>query len=71
MGGIESVRTHVRGLGNFQHLTSERGEPYFVLRAANREIIGRSEMYSSTSARDAGIRACSRAAVSARVIDER
>ncbi len=34
---------------------SMSGEPYFVLKATNGEVIGRSEMYSSASAMENGI----------------
>ena len=34
---------------------SKADEPYFVLKAANGEVIGTSEMYSSTSAMRKGI----------------
>ncbi len=69
--GIEAVRTAAAIPDNFQRRTSTLNEPYFVLRAANHEIIGTSEMYSSVQARDEGIVACSRAAASARVLDGR
>jgi uncharacterized protein len=44
-------------------------QPYFVLRAANQEALGTSELYSSNAARDAGIDAVMRAAVVAEVVD--
>ena len=69
--GIEAVRTAAASVENFQGRTSSSNELYFVLRAANHEIIGTSEMYSSASARDEGIAACSRAAATAEVVDRR
>jgi uncharacterized protein len=48
---------------------SAKGEPYFVLRAANHEVIGKSEMYSSNAALDGGIEAVKRAAPGAEVRD--
>jgi uncharacterized protein len=48
---------------------SGKGEPYFVLRAANHEVIGKSEMYSSNAARDNGIEAVKRAAPMAEALD--
>jgi len=41
-----------------------------VLKAGNHEVIGTSEMYSSTSARDGGIEAVQRAAADATIVDE-
>lgn len=60
--GIEAVRTAARTDVNFDKRTSTAQEPYFVLIAANHEVLGTSEMYSSSSARDEGIAACQRAA---------
>ena len=48
---------------------SKRSEPYFVLRAKNNEVIGNSEMYSSTQARDKGIEAVKRVGASAKVVE--
>jgi len=54
-GGIESVRQNAPIDARYERKTASDGSPYFLLRAANGTIIGRSEMYSSTSARDSGI----------------
>lgn len=53
--GIESVQTNGSDAKNFEHLVSVAGEPYFVLKAQNGEIIGNSQMYSSLSAAQAGV----------------
>ena len=53
--GIESVRTNSPDDGQYDRLTSSAGDPYFTLKAKNPEVIGRSEMYSSTSAMNKGI----------------
>jgi uncharacterized protein len=55
--GIESVRANATDDARFDRRRSVDGEPYFVLKAANGEIIGTSEMYSSTSAVVRGIAA--------------
>jgi uncharacterized protein len=52
-------------------LTSVANEPYFTLQAANHEVVGTSEMYSSKQARENGIDAVKRAASSAEVVDGR
>ena len=54
--GIESVRTNASRDDRYERRTSKADEPYFVLKAANGEILGTSEMYSSATARDDGIR---------------
>jgi hypothetical protein len=53
--GIKSVKTHAKDEKNFKKLDSKKGEPYFVLRAGNNRVIGRSEMYSSENALKNGI----------------
>ena len=55
LNGIESVRTNSPLDAQFERKQSTSGKPYFVLKAKNHEIIGKSEMYSSDSARDNGI----------------
>lgn len=53
--GIASVQTNSPKDERYERKTSTASQPYFVLKAANGETIGRSEMYSSTTARDSGI----------------
>ncbi|MCC9065549.1 YegP family protein [Flavobacterium piscisymbiosum] len=53
--GIESVKTNSKDDSKFDKLESKSGKPYFNLKASNGQIIGSSEMYESTSARDNGI----------------
>lgn len=53
--GVESVRKNAPNDDRYERKTSTSGQPFFVLKAGNGEPIGRSEMYSSTSARENGI----------------
>ncbi|MDX1557929.1 MAG: YegP family protein [Marinobacter sp.] len=53
--GVESVRQHSPFDRFYERKTSSASEPYFVLKASNGQTIGKSQMYSSTSARDKGI----------------
>ena len=53
--GIASVKTNAPIDARYDKLTSKNQEPYFVLKAANGEVIGTSETYSSTGKRDDGI----------------
>ena len=55
--GIESVKTNAPDDERYERKTSAKKQPYFVLKAANHEVIGTSEMYSSEAARDNGIEA--------------
>lgn len=53
--GIASVRTNCTIDSRYDRRQASNSQPYFVLKAANGEIIGRSETYSSNSAMEAGI----------------
>ncbi|WP_338880636.1 YegP family protein [Achromobacter veterisilvae] len=53
--GIASVRQNSPLDDRYQRKTATDGSPYFTLIAANGQSIGRSEMYSSTAARDNGV----------------
>ncbi len=53
--GIQSVKANCAADGHYERRTSAKGQPYFVLIAANKEAIGQSEMYSSKSAMERGI----------------
>ncbi|MBF4465213.1 YegP family protein [Flavobacterium sp. LC2016-12] len=55
LNGIESVKTNSQDDSKFDKKESSNGKPYFNLKASNGQIIGSSEMYESTSARDNGI----------------
>lgn len=53
--GIDSVRTNGVSADSFEKKVASGGQPYFNLLAANGQVIGTSEMYSSEAARDNGI----------------
>jgi uncharacterized protein YegP (UPF0339 family) len=55
LNGIESVKENARHDDRFERKNSKRSEPYFVLKAANGQVIGISEMYSSEAACENGI----------------
>ena len=65
--GAQSVKTNAKKADRFERRTSKSGQPYFVLKAGNNKIIGQSEMYSSTSAMENGIKAVQKAASSAAI----
>lgn len=67
--GIESVRANAPLDERYERKTASDGSPYFILKAANGETLGRSEMYSSTAARDNGIASVKANAPSASVED--
>jgi len=68
--GIASVRANSPNDARYNRLIAKDGSPYFVLKAANGEPIGRSETYSSTGARDGGIEATKTVGPTAPVVDE-
>lgn len=53
--GVESVKTNAPLDERYERKESTNGKPYFVLKAANHQVIGNSEMYESEAARDNGI----------------
>jgi hypothetical protein len=54
--GIESIIKNSAIDERYDRRESKKGEPYFVLLAANKQIIGQSEMYSSAAAMENGIK---------------
>jgi hypothetical protein len=53
--GIESVRKNSQDDSRFERKTAKDGSPFFTLNAANGQIIGKSEMYSSVDGMENGI----------------
>lgn len=68
--GIESVKKNSQDDSKFDKLTAKNGKPYFNLKATNGQIIGTSEMYESTSARDNGIESVKTNAPTATIDDQ-
>ena len=69
LNGIEAVRFNSQHDNRYERRTSTAGEPYFVLKGGNHEILGTSEMYSSVGQRDQGIEAVKTCAPVAAVIE--
>lgn len=55
LNGIESVKKNSPQDGQYERKKSTSSQPYFVLKAKNHEVIGRSETYSSEGAMEKGI----------------
>ncbi len=53
--GIAAVKKNAGDDKRYERKESKKGEPYFVLKAANGQVIGKSEMYSAASAMENGI----------------
>lgn len=69
LDGIQSARVHAPNDTNYDRRTASIGEPYFVLKARNGEVIGRSETYSSKYGMESGITAVKQYAPTAPVYD--
>jgi uncharacterized protein len=55
LDGIASVQVNGPDAANFEQKVSVANEPYFVLKAKNGEVIGKSQMYASKAAAEVGI----------------
>ena len=67
--GIASVRENAPLDERYERKLAHNGEPMFNLKAANHQVIGTSETYSSAQARDNGIAAVKRDAPTAEAYD--
>lgn len=67
--GIASVRSNSQVDSRYQKYTSTNNQYYFTLTAENGQVIGRSELYTTTSSRDNGIAVVKRIAPGATVED--
>lgn len=68
-GGIASVRKNAASDGRFERKTAKDGSAYFVLKAANGEPIGKSEMYKTKASMENGIASVGKNAPDATVAD--
>ena len=53
--GIASVQKNAGDDARYERKEAKNGDPYFVLKAGNGQVIGKSEMYSGSSAMENGI----------------
>lgn len=53
--GIHSVAANSQNQEHFDKKVAKDGREYFVLMATNGQVVGNSQMYTTTSARDHGI----------------
>ncbi len=67
--GIESVRKNAANAARFERKQNAGGEPYFVLKASNGEVIGNSEAYSNATGVTRGIASVQKTAPDAAVDD--
>ena len=67
--GIKSVCNNCSKDERFEQKASKKGQPYFVLLAANKQVIGKSEMYSNKASMLKGIASVKKSAPSAKIED--
>ncbi len=67
--GIDSVRKNSQDAARFDRKIAKDGSPYFNLTATNGQIIGNSEMYSTTTAMENGVASIMKNAPDAKVED--
>jgi uncharacterized protein YegP (UPF0339 family) len=68
--GIESVKKNAGNEANYDRLEAANGKYYFTLKAANSQVIGKSQMYESAQGRDNGIESVKTNAPTAIVTEE-
>lgn len=68
--GIESVKVNSKIDSRFERRTSINNKDYFVLKAGNGEIIGKSQLYSTKQGMENGIQSVKENAPQAEIIDE-
>ena len=67
--GIASVQKNAARDASFERKVTSSKKPYFVLNAANRKIIGKSENYGNASAMENGVASVRANAPGARIED--
>ena len=67
--GIASVQKNAAESARFDRRVSKNEKPYFVLKAANHQVIGQSEFYESDRAMENGITSVQKNGVTSKVED--
>ena len=69
LNGIASVQTNAPHEERFDRKTNKADKPYFNLKAANHQIIGSSQAYTSEESRDKGIESVKKNGVTTTIED--
>ncbi len=67
--GVASVQANCALDERYERKTNSAGKPYFNLKAANHQVIGNSEAYSTEEAREKGIAAVKKAGCTEVIVD--
>lgn len=69
LNGISSIQKNAADDARYERLVSKTDKPYFVLKAANHQVIGQSQLYESVASRDNGIESVKKNAPEATIND--
>ena len=69
LNGVKSVKANARKKASYERAKATNGKTYFRIKAKNNEVIGRSQMYASSSGVSAGIASLQKNAPGGKVID--
>lgn len=67
--GIRSVAKNADKDARYERKTSTKGQPYFVIKATNGQVIGKSQMYSNAVSMEKGIKSVAKNAPTAETLD--
>lgn len=67
--GIDCVKKNGRVNKQFERKTARNGKTYFVLKAKNHQVVGKSEMYNTEKSMENGITSVGKHAASAKIDD--
>ena len=67
--GIDCVKKNGRANKQFERKTARNGKTYFVLKAKNHQVVGKSEMYNTEKSMENGIASVCKHAASAKIDD--
>ena len=70
LNGIASVKANAGDPARYEIKEAKDGSPYFVLKAANHQVIGQSGMYKSAAACDTGMNSVASNAAEAEIDDQ-
>ena len=70
MNGIASVQKNSPDAGRYDRRVNKAGKDYFVLKAANHQVIGNSEAYNSKAGMENGIKSVSKNGPTTKIADE-
>lgn len=70
LAAVEEAKARGAEDAGYERLVAKDDSPFFLLKAGDGRVLGQSQMYSSASARDEGVRSCLANAPGAAVDDQ-